>query len=79
MKNLKWEKNKKIGVVKFTVLYGALYSITTIFLFILIRHFSATEASRQDDFWIIIILVATGPIWSFFYWRSMNKKYQDEK
>lgn len=75
MKNIKWQKTKKIGKFKFSILYGLFFSLIASSLFILFIEFGTQKEISLDHFFIIGILIILGPIWALSYWNGMNKKY----
>lgn len=75
--NKRWEKSKKIGKLNFIFRYGIVYSILASALYLVILHLLDIEVSKTFNFIVILIFIVVGPIWSYFFWDAMEKKYND--
>lgn len=75
MKNIKWQKTKEIGKLKFSILYGLSFSIGSSILFFLLTEFTTEMGFDEIHFIIFAVLVISGPIWAVSFWNQMNKKY----
>jgi len=74
MKNGKWEKTRKIGKLKFVIIYGLYFFLISSNIYLLYVIFFQKEGSIYDHFIILFALMISGIFWSFGYWKQMQKK-----
>ncbi|MBL4940855.1 MAG: hypothetical protein JKY81_04240 [Colwellia sp.] len=73
MNNEKWEKTRKIGKLKFVIIYGLYFFLISSSLYLLYVKFGQSEGSFIDHLIILCILLISGVSWSFGYWKQMQK------
>jgi O-antigen/teichoic acid export membrane protein len=73
--NKRWAKTKKIGKLKFSIIYGLLFSCVSSVFFILYQELTKAEPHYDDYIFMLSLFFIVGPFWSVGFWNAMNKKY----